>query len=193
MGGGGSRQAMSRSRQNQTGKGGSGRMTQFMGTHTNRLDAKGRVSIPAPFRAALKNGGDEDDAARLVLRPSHKQPCIEGWPAAAFAALAAPMQRLDIFSDDQDDLAFTLYADAAPLEPDREGRIVLPAELAFHAGLGDSVAFVGLGEKFEIWEPAALERRRAEARARTAARNLTLSPRPAPSIAPTIALERPQS
>src|SRR6266851_6888156 len=105
-------------------------MTQFMGTHTNRLDAKGRVSIPASFRAALKSGSAETDSAKLILRPSHKHPCIEGWPAAAFNDLDVPMQRLDMFSDDQDDLAFTLYADAAALEPDKEGRIVLPAELA---------------------------------------------------------------
>ena len=158
-----------------------------MGTHINRLDAKGRVSIPAPFRLALKNGGAIDrQAATLILRPSHKRACIEGWPAAVFATLEAPMQGMDIFSDDQDDLAFALYADAASLEPDREGRIILPSELAAHAGLGDSVAFVGLGGNFEIWEPAALERRRAEARAHAQARNLTLrasrsnSDRPAP-------------
>jgi MraZ protein len=150
-------------------------MTQFMGTHINRLDAKGRVSIPAPFRLALKNGGAPDgQAGGLILRPSHKRACIEGWPTAVFAALEAPMQGMDLFSDDQDDLAFTVYADATPLEPDREGRIVLPAELATYAGLGDSVAFVGLGGKFEIWEPAALERRRAEARSHALARNLTL-------------------
>ncbi len=155
-----------------------------MGTHTNRLDAKGRVSIPAPFRTALKHApAREADAVRIILRPSHKQPCIEGWPADAFAALEAPMQRLDLFSDDQDDLAFTLYADAAALEPDREGRIVLPPELATHAHLGDSVAFVGLGRKFEIWEPQALERRRADARARSLARSLTL-PGMAPDHAP---------
>ncbi|MCW3475885.1 division/cell wall cluster transcriptional repressor MraZ [Limobrevibacterium gyesilva] len=160
-------------------------MTQFLGTHVNRLDAKGRVSIPAPFRAALRNGGPKTDdvrdqnGLRLILRPSHKQPSIEGWPAAAFDELDAPMQRLDMFSDDQDDLAFALYADAAALEPDKEGRIVLPADLAAHAGLGEAVVFVGLGRKFEIWEPAALERRRAEARARTKARGLTLPGNPA--------------
>jgi len=128
-------------------------MTQFLGT-------------------AIK--GAEAEVAKLILRPSHKQPCIEGWPAAAFNELDAPMQRLDVFSNDQDDLAFTLYADAAPLEPDKEGRIVLPAELAAHAGLADAVVFVGLGRKFEIWETGRLELRRAEARARTLARQLTL-------------------
>jgi len=144
-------------------------MTQFMGTHTNKLDAKGRVSIPAPFRAALKNG---DDSVGLILRPSHKYPCLEGWPVAAFHALAASMRHMPTLGDDQEDLAFALYADATPLEPDREGRIVLPAELATHAGLKDAVRFVGLSSHFQIWEPEAAERRRAEARTR--ARDLAL-------------------
>lgn len=144
-----------------------------MGTHINRLDAKGRVSIPAPFRAALRPA-DAAARGRLILRPSHKQLAIEGWPPAAFDALEAPMQRLDVFSDEQDDLAFTLYAEAAEVDPDGDGRIVLPAELISHAGLAGNVAFVGLGRKFEIWAPAALERRRAEARMRTLARGLTL-------------------
>ena len=71
-------------------------MSQFLGTHTNRLDAKGRVSIPAPFRAALRPAAE---GAPLVLRPSHKHPCVEGWPAAAFQALAAPLDELDMFGE----------------------------------------------------------------------------------------------
>ena len=143
-------------------------MSQFLGTHTNKLDAKGRVSIPAPFRAALRSG----DGSPLVLRPSHKHPCVEGWPAATFHALATPLNALDMFGEAHDDLAAALYADAHPSEPDKEGRIVLPAELIAHANLGDSVVFMGLGRTFQIWEPEAGERFRAEARAR--AKSLTL-------------------
>lgn len=157
------------------GKGKPGRMTPFMGTHKNKLDAKGRVSIPAPFRAALKGGaGDGSDTIRVVLRPSHKQASIEGWSVAGFDGLAAGLKKLNEFSDDRDDLAFALYAEATPLDPDKEGRIGLPEHLAAHAGLTDSMVFVGLGERFEIWEPAAFERRRQEAAARTKARAITL-------------------
>jgi MraZ protein len=147
-------------------------MSQFLGTHTNKLDAKGRVSIPATFRAALRP--TEGDGAPLVLRPSHKHPCVEGWPAATFHALANPLDTLDMFGEAHDDLAATLYADAHPSEPDKEGRIVLPADLIAHAGLGDSVIFLGLGKTFQIWEPAAGERFRTEARERARARGLTL-------------------
>jgi MraZ protein len=157
-------------------------MTQFMGTHQNRLDAKGRVSVPAPFRAVLRaqasahpNGnGNGEGTASLVLRPSHKHACIEAWPAATFQALAAPLDRLDLFSGQHDDLAASLYADAYQVETDREGRVVLPESLVAHAGLSETVVFMGLGRIFHIWEPQAAERFRREARERAREQRLTL-------------------
>lgn len=146
-------------------------MTQFVGTHQNRLDAKGRVSIPATFRNLLKNG---DGVASLVLRPSHSHPSIECWPPAMFEALSAPLETFDMFSAEQDDLAATLFADAHSLDCDKEGRITIPEELKEYAGLTEGVVFMGLGRTFQIWEPAAAERRRAEARERVRARGLTL-------------------
>lgn len=145
-------------------------MTQFLGTHKSRLDAKGRVSIPAPFRNALKAEGAK--TAPLILRPSHKHPCVEGWPPEAFHALAKPMNALDVFSEDQDDLATALYADAWSLEADADGRIVLPRDLIEHAKLGETVEFMGIGGIFQIWEPEAAAQRRADARAKS--RGLTL-------------------
>jgi MraZ protein len=158
-------------------------MSQFLGTHTNRLDAKGRVSIPAPFRATLRqngsNGTGDAGNARLVLRPSHKHACIEGWPEAEFAALAKPLDALDMFSEAHDDMAAALFADAFPIEADKEGRIVLPEALAAHARLSDAVVFMGLGRIFQIWEPTAAAQRVAEARERTRARAVTLPGSPA--------------
>ncbi|HEX5326577.1 MAG TPA: division/cell wall cluster transcriptional repressor MraZ [Acetobacteraceae bacterium] len=166
-------------------------MTHFLGTHQNKLDAKGRVSVPAPFRAVLRLNGDaggnnsgNGHPAPLVLRPSHQHPCIEAWPVAEFTALSAPLERLDLFSEEHDDLASTLYADAFPAETDKEGRIVLPDVLIAHAGLTDAVVFMGLGRIFQIWEPLAAEHRRAEARERARARRLTLPGSPAPRGVP---------
>ncbi len=152
-------------------------MTQFLGTHVNKLDAKGRVSIPASFRVSLRGGSGDGSSSgtSLVLRPSHNQPCIEAWPSTAFHALATPLERLDVFSEEHDDLAATIYADACPLDADKEGRIVLPDNLVAHAGLTDTAVFMGLGRTFQIWEPAAAERRRAEARERARSRGLTLA------------------
>jgi MraZ protein len=161
-------------------------MSHFIGTHQNRLDAKGRVSVPAPFRASLRALSD-NGVASLVLRPSHKHPCIEAWPASVFHALAGPLDRLDLFSEDHDDLAAALYADAFPVESDKEGRIVVPETLVAHANLTEAVVFMGLGRTFQIWEPAAAERRRAEARERARARSLTLPGTTAPGAAPKAA------
>ena len=145
-------------------------MSVFLGTHLNRLDAKGRVSIPSAFRTALRARAKSGEPL-AILRPSHLHPCLEAWPADAFAALTRPLDEMDIFSQDHDDLATALYADAYPFEADREGRILLPETLRSHAGLTDQVAFMGLGRTFQIWDPqAAMERRQA---ARDSARRLT--------------------
>lgn len=159
-------------------------MSQFWGTHQNKRDGKGRVSIPAPFRAALRdalgNGKADDPAVTVVLRASHRYACIEAWPVGEFERLSVGLKRLDLFSADQEDLATTLYADAFRIDSDKEGRVLLPETLVQHAGLDGAVAFVGLGQIFQIWEPANAEHRRAEARERVRTRNLTL-----PSAAPT--------
>ena len=144
-----------------------------MGTHQSRFDAKGRMSVPAPFRAALRSGA-VDGSASLVLRPSHTLACIDAWPTAGFEAIAAGFDRIDLFSADQDDLATTLYADAWPVEPDKEGRISVPDSLVQHAGLIESVVFIGLGGRFQIWEPTAGAQRKLAARHGAAARGLTV-------------------
>lgn len=142
-------------------------MNQFLGSHQNRLDAKGRVSVPAPFRAVLRETGNVNGmGVQLVLRPSHFHSCIEAWPADKFAALATPLEHYSPLSAEHEDLAASIYADAYPVEADKEGRILIPDQLATHAGLTEAVVFMGMGTTFQIWEPAAADRRRAEARVR---------------------------
>jgi MraZ protein len=142
-------------------------MQSFVGTFQNRLDAKGRVSIPAPFRAVLRQ---ENGSANLYLRPSHLHPCIDALPERAFNELSKPVEDAPPLSDEQEDLALTLYGGVFQIEADKEGRIVLPADLVAFAQLVDTVTFMGLGKTFQIWEPALAVRRMNEARARTAAR-----------------------
>jgi MraZ protein len=149
-------------------------MSQFLGTHQNRLDAKGRTSVPALFRTALRAAAN-GEMGGLVLRPSHTQACIEAWPVAAFQALANPLDQLDVFTQAHDDLAAAIYADAFPVEADKEGRIILPESLVEHANITDAVAFVGMGRIFQIWEPAAAAKRREEARARAKLRDPTVT------------------
>jgi len=144
-------------------------MSQFLGTHQNRLDAKGRVSVPAPFRELL--GGDA-----LVLRPSHKHACIEAWPVSVFEKLAQPLENLDLFSEAHDDMAAALYIDAYPMKPDKDGRVLLPELLVDHASLRDQVVFMGFGRLFHIWEPAAGNAFRLAARERAVAKGTLPGP-----------------
>jgi MraZ protein len=127
-------------------------MNIFLGTHQNRRDAKGRVSVPAAFRAALKT---PDGSAGLILRPSHNYACIEGWPLAVFNQLGTPMDALDLFSQKHDDMGAILYGEAHQVEPDKEGRVLLPDSMVEFAGLGETVTFIGMRKIFHIWEPAA--------------------------------------
>ena len=143
-------------------------MTQFLGTHRGKLDKKGRISVPAQFRAVLEAIG----TAEIVLFPSFRHPCIEAWPAPAFAALSAGHTRLDVFSDGADDMAAALFATAHPARPDSEGRLVLPEDLVAEAGLGETVAFLGANQCFQIWDAERAAARVREARVK--ARGLTL-------------------
>jgi MraZ protein len=150
-------------------------MSHFLGTHQNRLDAKNRVSIPAPFRNALRTTPQPavPEAASLVLRPSHAHDCIEVWPATVFHALETSLSRYDPLSESYDDLAVALYGDAFPVEADKEGRIVLSDDLRAHAHLTDSVTFIGLGRTFQIWQPELARARRAQAREMARAKGMT--------------------
>ncbi|MCX7383118.1 MAG: cell division/cell wall cluster transcriptional repressor MraZ [Alphaproteobacteria bacterium] len=147
-------------------------MTLFMGTILGKLDAKGRMSIPSDFRDQLPAvpGGSS-----LILRPSHKYACIEGWAFADFQELAGPMEQLDPFSDAEDEMGYAVYADSNHCTPDKDGRVILSEALALHAELKDGVTFVGLRRKFEIWAPAAYRVHRAAMLERARTRKLSPS------------------
>jgi len=146
-------------------------MALFLDTFINKIDRKGRVSVPAPFRAAL--GGQT-----LVAFPSFKYPAVQCAGLDFMAQLNASMSQVDLFSDEHDDLTATLFADTKQLPFDGEGRIVLPPALAEHAAIGETAAFVGRGPHFEIWEPKAFEAYKAEARRRALEKGRTLRQRP---------------
>jgi MraZ protein len=162
-------------------------MSQFLGTHQNRLDAKSRVSIPAPFRSVLRTlpASAAPDTASLVLRPSHTHDCIEVWPATVFHALETSLERYDPLSESYDDFALALYGDAYPVDADKEGRIVLSDDLKAHAHLTDSVSFIGLGRTFQIWQPELALARRTQARESARIKGMT-----AQFAAPAIAESR---
>ncbi len=134
-------------------------MESFRGRFTNKIDAKGRVSLPAKFRSVATSQGLNG----VVCFPSFQGSFIEGSGPRFADEIAQMLQRLDPFSSERDMLASVLIGDSAELMFDSDGRIVLPEELRAHAGIADEATFVGLGEKFQIWEPKAFEAFRAEA------------------------------
>jgi MraZ protein len=153
-------------------------MALFIGTHQNKLDAKGRVSVPAQFRSVLKkmsHAGEAAPVATMYLRPSHQNPCIEGWTEMGFEALSAPLaEGYSLFSPEHEDFVMALFGDACATETDKEGRIMLPASLVAHAGLTENVTFIGTRNTFQIWEPEAGARRLAEAREKAKASGFTV-------------------
>ncbi len=131
-------------------------MDQFLGSHVTRLDAKGRISISAPFRGVLKL---VQETASIVLRRSHLHPCVDVWPAAMLEQSKARLAQMDILDPAYDDIATRLFGDSFPAEPDKEGRIVVPQRYLAHAGITELVTLTGRGTYFQLWEPEAAERR----------------------------------
>jgi MraZ protein len=121
----------------------------FLSTYVNKVDRKGRVSVPATFRTALS----AQRFPGIVVFPSLKYPALEANSIEWMEELANRLDTLDIYSDERDNLE-VLFASARELPIDGEGRIALPPELAEHAKIADSVAFVGVGRNFQLWEPA---------------------------------------
>ena len=151
-------------------------MALFVGRHINRIDKKGRVSVPRPFRAALQAVGSQI----LYLYPLFKASAAEACDQAFMSRLSASLDDLDMFSDDQDDLAAIILESAHALNFDTEGRIQLPAEIIEHTSISIEVLFVGRGARFQIWSPRIYESNRSQAFERAKARSATLSLRPNP-------------
>ncbi|MDE6481383.1 MAG: division/cell wall cluster transcriptional repressor MraZ [Alphaproteobacteria bacterium] len=126
-------------------------MSLFLSSYENRLDTKGRISVPASFRASIPT----DKFAGVVLYRSFTNNCIEGVTMARMEQLAAATDKMGVFDSGLDDLTAMLFADARPLAFDVAGRIVVPADMLRHAGITDRAVFVGRGNSFQIWEPAA--------------------------------------
>lgn len=145
-------------------------MPLFLSTFTNKVDRKGRVSVPATFRASLA----AQPFQGVVLFKAHAHACLEGFDYTTMDELGARLDNFDLFSNQQDDLASTIFGEAVQLPFDGEGRITLPEELVSFASLEDNAAFVGMGRKFQIWNPDAWTKRRKDARGNVVKQGLTL-------------------
>ena len=137
-------------------------MDRFVSTFTNRIDAKGRVSVPATFRGLLARDGFEG----LYVYPALGMDALDAGGNRLVEEINLLLDGLGPFSDERDHLSAALYGDSEILKLDAEGRIVLSERLLEHASISDRVSFVGLGHKFQMWEPDRFGARQAEARGR---------------------------
>jgi MraZ protein len=136
-------------------------MDRFVSTFTNKIDAKGRVSIPAPFRAVLERDGY---GGGIYCYPSLDAPALDAGGERLAQKIDGLLAGLPDYSDERDELSVALYGDVQILAIDGDGRIVLPQPLRAHAALQSEVTFVGLGEKFQMWAPERFDERRRAAR-----------------------------
>ena len=155
-------------------------MDRFVSNVVLRLDSKGRVSIPASFRAVLNRDGFEG----LYCYPALDQPAIDAGGNALMAEIEALIARHPPYSEAREQLALALYGTSETLKVDGEGRVMLTSHFKDYAGITDSVAFVGLGHKFQIWEPGRFRSELAEATQRVRALKQQLGSQAAARNAP---------
>ncbi len=117
----------------------------FLGTHTPRLDDKGRLALPARFRSELEGG--------LVICKGQDH-CLFVFPTAEFGRFTEALRSAPITDRRVRDYGRVLFASASHETPDGQGRIVVPAPLRAYAGLSKDCAVVGANTRIEIWDAA---------------------------------------
>jgi Uncharacterized protein conserved in bacteria len=131
----------------------------FLSTYENRLDKKGRVSVPASFRSYLSNIGYNG----VICYPSFNNQCIEAWPQDRIEKISNAIDSLNPFEEKKDYFATSILSESINLQFDSEGRISLSSKLLKHAKIKNSMLFVGQGKTFQIWEPTIFEKFRVKA------------------------------
>ena len=147
----------------------------FSSTVVNKIDSKGRISVPATFRAIL--AGQSFNG--IVLYPSPKLHAIEAGGIELVDDIRDRLDGLAEQSDEYEALA-SLLPEMLQVPFDGEGRIILPPALLEHAGIIENAAFAGYGRTFRIWDPERLRRHQEEMRALTRERNFAWPPRRTP-------------
>lgn len=147
-------------------------MPPLVGCHVNKIDRKGRVSVPKAFRDTLSGGSP--GFVGIYVYPSFTAAAIEGCSEEFMSRVSESISELDLFSEEQDDLASILLSSAHALPFDPEGRVILPDVLIQHAKLDAEAAFVGRGQSFQIWNPEIYRERSVLAFERARLRGATL-------------------
>ena len=154
-------------------------MALFLSTYTNKVDKKGRVSVPAQFRCALNN----TNFVGIILFRSYTNEALECCSMNHMEKLNQNLSQTDTFSSEQEDLATVIFADAQALNFDQDGRILIPQKFLNHCQIDDYATFVGCGNTFQIWQPQKFKDYQNSARERTKNKRITL--RSLPTTSPT--------
>ena len=117
----------------------------FLGTHTPKLDEKGRLFLPARFREELAEG---------VVITKGQERCLYVFKRADFVEQAAKLQAAPITAKAARDFGRMLFAGAVDDAPDKQGRVTVPAPLRSYAGLTKDCVVIGANTRLEIWDAA---------------------------------------
>ncbi|WP_323961470.1 division/cell wall cluster transcriptional repressor MraZ [Arthrobacter sp. JZ12] len=115
----------------------------FLGTHSPRLDEKGRLILPAKFRDELSDG--------LVLTRGQER-CIYVFSQREFEKIHEQMREAPISSRQARDYIRVFLSGASDEVPDKQGRVTIPPALRTYAGLDRELAVIGAGNRAEIWD-----------------------------------------
>ena len=132
----------------------------FLSSHENKLDKKGRVSVPASFRNYLSSMGYNG----VICYPSFNNPSIEACSQDRIEKISDSIDSLNPFEEKRDIFATSILADSVNLQFDSEGRITIPNKLLEHGKIKDKLLFVGQGKTFQIWQSKLFEKFKIQAR-----------------------------
>tara|TARA_B100002051_G_C16639801_1_gene587993 strand:- start:333 stop:800 length:468 start_codon:yes stop_codon:yes gene_type:complete len=126
----------------------------FLSSYENKLDKKGRVSVPATFRSHLNSLGYNG----FISYPSFNHSALEGCSQDRIEKLSKTIDILNPFEDKRDYFATSILSESISLQFDSEGRVSFPEKLLNHAKIKNNILFVGLGATFQIWQPKLFEK-----------------------------------
>ena len=132
----------------------------FLSTYENKLDKKGRVSVPASFRSHLSSLGYNG----FISYPSFNYSALEACSQDRIEKLSNTIDSLNPFEEKRDYFATSILSESVNLQFDTEGRVSLTEKLLQHANIKNNILFVGLGKTFQIWEPKTFEKFKVVAR-----------------------------
>ena len=122
----------------------------FISTYENKLDKKGRVSVPASYRSHLSALG----YSGVICYPSFTNSSIEFCPQDRLQKIIDTIDTLNPFEENRDIFSTSILANSFQLNFDSEGRVMIPDKFLTHSGIKEKVLFVGQGKTFQMWEPS---------------------------------------